>query len=50
MVEVEETPDKTAYILKEHNCALKSVANKYHQICHNELTLFQRLLGVPVER
>lgn len=50
MVEVEETPDKTAYILKEHNCALKSVANKYHPICHNELTLFQRLLGVPVER
>ena len=50
MVEVEETPDKTAYILREHNCALKLVANKYHQICHNELTLFQRLLGVPVER
>lgn len=50
MVEVEETPDKTAYILKEHNCALKSVASKYHQICHNELTLFRRLLGVPVER
>jgi predicted ArsR family transcriptional regulator len=50
MVEVEETPDKTAYILKEHNCALGSVAEKYRQICDSELNLFQRLLGVPVER
>ncbi len=50
MVEVEETSDGTAYFLKEHNCVLGSVAKKYQQICHNELTLFQRLLGVPVER
>ncbi len=48
MVEVEETP--TSYILEEHNCALESVAQKYRQLCQNELTLFQRLLNVPVER
>lgn len=48
MVEVEETP--IAYIIKEHNCALGSVVEKYRQLCEQELSLFQRLLNVPVER
>ncbi len=48
MVEVKETP--TAYILEEHNCALESVAQKYRQLCQNELAFFQRFLNVPVER
>ena len=47
-VEVAETPN--AYILKEHNCALDSIAKKYPQLCHLELSLLQRLLNVPVER
>ena len=48
MVEVEET--STAYIIKERNCALGSVAKKYPQLCQQELSLFQRLLNVRVER
>ena len=47
-VEVAETPN--AYILKEHNCALDSIAQKYPQLCQLELALLQRLLDVPVER
>lgn len=47
-VEVAETP--SAYILKEHNCALDSIAQKYPQLCQLELALLQRLLDVPVER
>jgi predicted ArsR family transcriptional regulator len=48
MVEVEETSN--AYIIKEHNCAVDSIAKKYPQLCHHELSLFKRLLNVPVER
>ena len=48
VVEVEETP--TAFIMKEHNCALGSVVEKYNQLCQQELSLFERLLSVPVER
>ena len=47
-VEVAETPN--AYILKEHNCALESIAKEYPQLCQLELSLLQRLLDVPVER
>ena len=47
-VEIAETP--SAYILKEHNCALESIAQKYPQLCQLELSLLQRLLDVPVER
>lgn len=47
-VEIAETPN--AYILKEHNCALDSIAKKYPQLCQLELSLLQRLLDVPVER
>ena len=46
MVEVEETP--TAFIMKEHNCALGSVVEKYNQLCQQELSLFERLLSVPL--
>jgi predicted ArsR family transcriptional regulator len=48
MVEVEETP--TAYIFKEHNCALDSVAKKYRQLCYQELSLFRHVLNTLVER
>jgi predicted ArsR family transcriptional regulator len=47
-VEIAETPN--AYILKEHNCAIESIAKKYPQLCQLELSLLQRLLDVPVER
>ena len=47
-VEIAETAN--AYILKEHNCALESIAQKYPQLCQLELSLLQRLLDVPVER
>jgi iron-sulfur cluster biosynthesis transcriptional regulator SufR len=36
--------------LSEHNCPITQVANRYQQACHCELSLFQRLLGVKVER
>ncbi|SEB79185.1 metalloregulator ArsR/SmtB family transcription factor [Paenibacillus sp. GP183] len=36
--------------LSEHNCPITQVANRYQQACQCELSLFQRLLGVKVER
>ncbi len=47
-VEISETPN--AYILKEHNCALESIAQQYPQLCQLELSLLKRILEVPVER
>jgi predicted ArsR family transcriptional regulator len=36
--------------LSEHNCPITQVADRYQQACRCELSLFQRLLGVKVER
>lgn len=38
------------FLLSEHNCPITQVANRYQQACQCELSLFQRLLGVNVER
>lgn len=38
------------YELNEYNCPIARIADRYEQACRCELTLFQRLLGVHVER
>jgi predicted ArsR family transcriptional regulator len=38
------------FILKEFNCPISRVANRYPQACQCELALFERLLGTDVTR
>lgn len=38
------------YVLNEYNCPIARIADRYEQACSCELMLFQRLLGVQVER
>lgn len=49
MVEVEPQSDGN-YMFYEYNCPIAQVAGKYQQACKCELTLFQELLDVSVER
>ena len=48
MVEVEET--QSAFVFREHHCALINIAEKYGQLCQIELLFFQNLLGLPIRR
>lgn len=38
------------FVLKEHNCPISQVANRYNEACQCELQLFEALLGTKVER
>ncbi|WP_168119388.1 metalloregulator ArsR/SmtB family transcription factor [Paenibacillus sp. HB172176] len=49
MAEVEQT-GSGAFVLNEYNCPINAVAGKYQQACSCELSLFQSLLEVSVER
>lgn len=49
MVDIERQSDGN-YILYEYNCPIAQVAGKYQQACKCELSLFEALLDVPVER
>lgn len=49
MTSLEEPADGT-YVLNEHNCSILGVALQYPQACRYEKELFERILGVKVER
>lgn len=49
MAECEQTGDGK-YIIKEHNCPISQIANRYNQACSCELALFSSLLQAKVER
>jgi predicted ArsR family transcriptional regulator len=49
MAEWEQHSDDE-YILKEHNCPISQIANKYNHACKCELGLFESLLGADVVR
>ena len=49
MAECEQTGDGK-YIIKEHNCPISQIANRYNQACSCELELFSSLLQAKVER
>lgn len=49
MTSFEEAPDDT-FVLNEHNCSILGVAMHYPQACRYEKELFERVLGVKVER
>lgn len=48
MVEVEET--RSAFVFREYHCALINIAEKYGQLCQIELSFFQNILGLPIQR
>lgn len=39
-----------ALVLKEHNCAIRAVAERFPEICEAEARFLQEVLGVGVER
>jgi predicted ArsR family transcriptional regulator len=44
-------PDHAGHIVfTEYNCPIAQVAKEYNEACHCELSLFQSLLGVDIER
>lgn len=49
MTEYEHTASGE-YILKEHNCPISQIANRYNHACSCELKLFESLLDAKVER
>lgn len=49
MCEWEQLPEGPLLLI-EHNCPVDCVAHSYPQACSHELMLYERLLGVPIER
>jgi predicted ArsR family transcriptional regulator len=49
MCEYERLEDGS-YLLIEHNCPVDCIAREHTQLCSQELTLYQELLGVPMIR
>ncbi|MFC7680489.1 helix-turn-helix transcriptional regulator [Paenibacillus sp. GCM10028914] len=49
MAECEQTEDGK-YVIKEHNCPISQIANRYNHACSCELELFSSLLQAKVER
>ncbi|WP_054956941.1 helix-turn-helix transcriptional regulator [Paenibacillus dakarensis] len=49
MAECEQTEDGK-YVIKEHNCPISQIANRYNQACSCELELFSSLLQAKVQR
>lgn len=48
MAEWEQTKD--GFVLKEFNCPISQVANRYNEACECEQQLFEDLLGTEIER
>lgn len=44
MLEVEKTPEGD-YVLLNYNCPIANVANKYRQVCSNEMTILNRVFS-----
>ncbi|WP_110932216.1 helix-turn-helix transcriptional regulator [Paenibacillus bouchesdurhonensis] len=49
MTECEQNEDGD-YVLKEHNCPISQIANRYNHACECELSLFKSLLDTEVKR
>lgn len=49
MAECEQTGEGQ-YVIKEHNCPISRIADRYNQACSCELELFSSLLQAKVER
>ncbi|WHX47617.1 transcriptional regulator [Paenibacillus woosongensis] len=49
MTECEQNDDGD-FVLKEHNCPISQIANRYNHACDCELSLFKSLLNTEVER
>jgi predicted ArsR family transcriptional regulator len=49
MCESEHLPDGT-YLLTVHNCPVDCIANQYQQLCLQEMSLYEELLGATMIR
>ncbi len=47
---VEWDGDAEGFIIREHHCAIGAIADKYPQVCAQELNLMRTLLDTEVER
>ncbi|GGH26022.1 helix-turn-helix transcriptional regulator [Paenibacillus segetis] len=45
-----ESSGENEFILKEHNCPISQIADRYNHACECELNLFESLLDAHVER
>ncbi|MDI6893044.1 MAG: transcriptional regulator [Bacillota bacterium] len=48
MVEFSQAGDEA--VIVEHNCPIARVSREFPEICHNELTLLERLIDLPLVR
>jgi DeoR family suf operon transcriptional repressor len=46
----EWSPDANGLRIAEHNCAVRAVAQKFPEVCHEELRFLQQVLGARVSR
>lgn len=44
------SPDANGLRIAEHNCAVHAVAEKFPEVCHEELRFLQQVLGAHVSR
>ena len=49
LADAEPGDDGVSVVLVEHNCAVHRVAERFPEVCAQELALFQRALGSDVE-
>jgi DeoR family suf operon transcriptional repressor len=45
-----ESPSPTETRIREHNCAVREIAERFPEVCHAETAFIEEVLGAPVER
>ena len=47
---VSESPSPTEALIREHNCAVREIAQRFPEVCRAEAAFIEEVLGAPVER
>jgi len=45
-----ESPSPTEARIREHNCAVREIAQRFPEVCRAETAFIEEILGTPVER
>ena len=45
-----ESSSPTETRIREHNCAVREIAQRFPEVCHAETAFIEEILGAPVER
>ncbi len=45
-----ESPSPTEAHIREHNCAVREIAERFPEVCRAEAAFIEEILGAPVER